>query len=546
FSYDGYIVEVTAVEDKTLKVAAVGGTEGVAGTFHFRPGGQTPYSSADMAVGADDTLRYVLPADMLGLRVLEYYFEIHRGTSTYFIGNPDAPFSFVAQFSNAFGQRPEALPDARYRIVGVPIDIPISGRGSAAPILIFGDDLGTYDKTKYRLGRYITSIDSVLEVPTLAEDVRPGYGYWLIARGAKKYGAAGKSVIPSRTEGDVPYYVTNLKQGWNQLANPFPFDMAWDLVKFEISGTVVGHDPAVIDDEAHWYGNNGYQLAYVIPAWEGFFVYVKATDATNPKILFPFVELPSFRAPAKEAPPIAASFDNWQVQMRIDADGLVDEQNFAGVKSDADDGADVYDMSKPPPPPGGPRLAFRMTDDDSRLRRCDYRAPFSEGAEWNIVIAKVPGRSLTVTGVEQVPEEMEAWLILDVGTTIRLTEGKKIYLPNDVETARLIIGTGEYAAREVAGALPRDYALYQNFPNPFNPSTSIRLALPQAGHVTLEVFNILGQTVATVVDREMPAGYHTVVWDGDDNGGSRVASGVYFYRMTSGDYQQNRKMVLLK
>lgn len=94
--------------------------------------------------------------------------------------------------------------------------------------------------------------------------------------------------------------------------------------------------------------------------------------------------------------------------------------------------------------------------------------------------------------------------------------------------------------------LPTTYQLNQNYPNPFNPETQINYSLPRSGKVTLTIFNLLGQRIATLVDREQPAGNHTAFWDGATEGGEPVASGVYFYRLKSAGFSQVRKMILLK
>jgi hypothetical protein len=85
------------------------------------------------------------------------------------------------------------------------------------------------------------------------------------------------------------------------------------------------------------------------------------------------------------------------------------------------------------------------------------------------------------------------------------------------------------------------YALDQNYPNPFNPSTTIQYALPTAANVKLTVFNVLGQEAATLVNENKPAGTYTVQFDG-----SRLASGVYFYRLEAGTIVEMKKLVLLK
>jgi len=94
--------------------------------------------------------------------------------------------------------------------------------------------------------------------------------------------------------------------------------------------------------------------------------------------------------------------------------------------------------------------------------------------------------------------------------------------------------------------LPETYALGQNYPNPFNMQTSIDFSIPRTGHVTIDVFNVLGRRVRRLVDETLSAGHKTTHWDGQDDLGVEVSSGLYFYRITAGSYQETRKMTLLK
>jgi len=90
-------------------------------------------------------------------------------------------------------------------------------------------------------------------------------------------------------------------------------------------------------------------------------------------------------------------------------------------------------------------------------------------------------------------------------------------------------------------------ALAQNYPNPFNPATTIRYSVRERARVQLKIYNVAGQLVTTLVDRVVEGGVeHTVAWDGRNDAGMRVATGVYFYRMTAPDFTKTRKMVLLK
>jgi hypothetical protein len=93
---------------------------------------------------------------------------------------------------------------------------------------------------------------------------------------------------------------------------------------------------------------------------------------------------------------------------------------------------------------------------------------------------------------------------------------------------------------------PTVFALDQNYPNPFNPSTTIRYQLPQDQKVTLEVYNVLGQRVTTLVNEAQAAGTYLLQWDATNDQGYRVSSGVYFYRLQAGSFVESRKMLLIR
>ncbi len=136
-----------------------------------------------------------------------------------------------------------------------------------------------------------------------------------------------------------------------------------------------------------------------------------------------------------------------------------------------------------------------------------------------------------------------------------LAPGEKFYLVVDGVRASETFTWSEPGAKEEIQALssangepviPAAYSLSQNYPNPFNPSTQISFSVPAPTHVTVEVYNILGKKVATVFDDMAAAGENTVTWNGSDQNGNNVASGVYFYRMQADNFVESRKMVLMK
>ena len=118
-------------------------------------------------------------------------------------------------------------------------------------------------------------------------------------------------------------------------------------------------------------------------------------------------------------------------------------------------------------------------------------------------------------------------------------------------TETFLGSTGESARRVTnlgsTTILPSSFALETNFPNPFNPSTSIEYALPVAAPVLLNVYDVLGQKIRVLVsDSNHKAGYHSMTWDGRDDNGRMVGSGLYLYRLQAGDFTKVRKKTLLK
>ena len=113
-----------------------------------------------------------------------------------------------------------------------------------------------------------------------------------------------------------------------------------------------------------------------------------------------------------------------------------------------------------------------------------------------------------------------------------------------------LIISGTAVVEQIPGELPSSFQLNQNFPNPFNPSTTISFDLPTRSKVTLKVFNLLGQEVSTLIDKDLPANSYKVEWDGRSESGAPVASGIYFYKLIAetdnNEFVETKKMMLLK
>jgi hypothetical protein len=124
-------------------------------------------------------------------------------------------------------------------------------------------------------------------------------------------------------------------------------------------------------------------------------------------------------------------------------------------------------------------------------------------------------------------------------TTLNASAGTIYGLPEQIHLQTNIVGNED-------PVLPAQIRLLQNYPNPFNPNTSIRYNLPKAMNVDLSVYDMKGRLVTTLVKQNQAAGNHVVQWNGTDNQKKAVASGVYFYKLSSGTYSNTKKMLLIK
>jgi len=121
-----------------------------------------------------------------------------------------------------------------------------------------------------------------------------------------------------------------------------------------------------------------------------------------------------------------------------------------------------------------------------------------------------------------------------------LSEGREFKITED-RVVRLRL-----RRMEAAEDVPTEFSVYENYPNHFNPSTTIRYALPEAMKVRVEIYNVMGQRVEVLLEEEQQAGYHEVVWNGQSAAGRLVASGVYFYVVQASQKRAVKKMILLK
>ncbi len=217
-------------------------------------------------------------------------------------------------------------------------------------------------------------------------------------------------------------------------------------------------------------------------------------------------------------------------------------------------------LDRPEPPVIGQyvSVAFPHPDWETPFPAyCQDTRPLNEagGQTWDLEVrTNIEGQvTLSFDGQRSVPEDMQIWLRDESLETVTNLRAQKTYDfvgadSGEPRHMQLVIGTDAFIKQELPAGeiIPANLVLKTNFPNPFNPLTTIRYGVPRNGLVKLAIYDVRGRLVSELVNEPKIAGYHAVVWDGSDLHGARVASGVYLYRVVVGDEIKTKKMLLMK
>jgi hypothetical protein len=379
-----------------------------------------------------------------------------------------------------------------------------------------------------------------------------GKAFWLIVKEAGKFidTGSGKS-IPADKKYAIP-----LRPRWNFVGNPFNFSIPVDSIRVKSTGK----PPVLRSYEGKWNVLKSDPVNEMKP-FEGYAVFVEANDTLiiNPDLTDTTASL------LKSLQPSMQENIQWSIRILAQCQEARDEDNRVAIASGASTSWDELDQPEPPvigeyvsvyfPHPEWDKLAKNYCT-DFRPMTSDNGLQTSDGEIWEFEVKtnirdKV---NLTFEGINEVPKELEVWLVDDaLKITQNLREQKQYSVAgasaDHPKQLKLVVGKHGFVDEKLAEAraIPTTYELSQNFPNPFNPATTIRYGLPSAERVTLKIYNLLGEEVATLVDNEQKAaGYHTAVWDGQNNEGKIVASGVYIYRIRAGSFILTKKLALVK
>ena len=228
------------------------------------------------------------------------------------------------------------------------------------------------------------------------------------------------------------------------------------------------------------------------------------------------------------------------------SDGAHSQTLVFGLASGATDSYDAnFDVLAPPPPPAGAFDArfHTMTDDFFK----DIRGTTKDTTVWNIHFQPSTGNHITLSWTaDRLGGNGTDTLSDTYGGTIVNIDMRKVasYEVTNTSITQLnitFIRASKTAIDDMYSSIPDKMMLSQNYPNPFNPTTNIRYTLPANNHVTLKVYDTLGQLVSTLVDKNQVAGSYALNFKADN-----LPSGMYLYRLKAGNYIETKKMMLIK
>ena len=363
----------------------------------------------------------------------------------------------------------------------------------------------------------------------IADEIELGQSYWFRHR----YDEPVLLQEDSSTAIALEKFVIDLDDGWNLIGSPFSFPVQFDK------------DSLVTDPITYVDGGWSESQNELIP-WNGYAVY---TPNPSQLTILPFLKSDSS---ARRI----ASKDEWYLNVKAKSQGHIHNAMEIGRRPYAKESFDIFDTPIFP----DVERSLSLSADLNATRESKYMRDVRDIEElngvWNLKIdsdkdeneiflsgilkGKIPeGLSIAIIDI---PERKATFNFLEYGLQII----KNSNISYDI---KIIMGELDYVQQmsdEILENIPSIFSLSQNYPNPFNPVTKLDYNLPLRSRINISIYNVLGQEIKTLVNGVKEYGYHSTTWNGQDNVGRDMASGVYFARISSQDFTKTRKMLLVK
>ena len=377
--------------------------------------------------------------------------------------------------------------------------------------------------------------DPITQDLTKPDTIVPGKAYWFKHR-------FNDNVIFSNHNTDgiaVPLvdYNISLQKGWNMIGSPFSFPVT------------------VAETELYTYGYDSTKTmdgwtdpSNTLYPWDGYAVY-----AQEPRVL----TLKPFTNDIEETRDAGRTISNeWVLNLRLKSNYYFDYSSQVGRREMGEEGKDPYDLPALPVMDSYVAVRTEINGNGDFVYESDIRSLEESNGVWNIKLISegIPGPyTFSMKSNNDLPTGLD-FALLDIPNKniIRNVLSESITIQESLQNGydiTFIAGDEAYVndmIMNILEAIPAEYSLSQNYPNPFNPTTKIDFTLPRSDDVNVTIYNLVGQQIKVLVNSNLEYGYHTVTWNGLDQLGRPVASGVYFSELRTRNFRQTKKMLLLK
>lgn len=358
-----------------------------------------------------------------------------------------------------------------------------------------------------------------------------GHAFWIINKGPVNI----NTTVPSAPLNAAQEVVIPLQSGWNLITNPFTSVIAWS--KIQAAETL---------SEPIYSFNGSFSESPTLEPYVGYYFF-NATNRFSLKI--PYSLLFSTVAATKDDPAI------WRVNISLSSGEFSDKSTSFGIAPATSRDLDRLDFRKPRTIAATPTVSFIRPNWDANYSTfaTDIRPEFEDSESWEFDVRTTQREAsqLAFSSINKIPSQFEVYLI-DEGRarTVDLREDSLYHFTPAAELSKFSVAVGKKEAMQEklsSVALPKAFALGPNYPNPFNPTTTIPIAVPVISEIKLKIYNLLGAEVKTIYDGIIEAGQYWFNWDGRTDTGNSIATGVYLYRLsTSTGVTLLGKMILIR
>ena len=377
--------------------------------------------------------------------------------------------------------------------------------------------------------------DPITRVLTKPDTIVPGKAYWF------KHRFKNNVIFTNHnTDGTaIPLvdYDISLQKGWNMIGSPFSFPVTVQQKELR----TFGYDRATTMDG--WT-----EPSDTLYPWSGYAVY-----AEEPRVL----TLQPFQNDIEETRDAGRTISNeWVLNLRLSSNHYFDYSSQVGRKELAEEDKDAYDVPALPVMDSYVAVRTEINGNGDFDYESDIRSLEESNGVWNIKLISegISGPyTFSMKSNNDLPTGLD-FALLDIPNknVIRNVLSESITIQESLHNGydiTIVAGDEAYVndmIMNILEAIPAEYSLSQNYPNPFNPTTKIDFTLPRSDDVNITIYNLVGQQIKVLVNSNLEYGYHTVTWNGLDQLGRPVASGVYFSELRTRNFRQTKKMLLLK